>query len=103
VSTPQDVRDAHDMVQVAMGQIIEAWSLREDEGAAAEILMSALSELRCASCYIEPEKPNDSGVIPTARKTSDDTDEPSVGDVFEAEDPVALAKAMQRKRHGGAT
>ncbi|HEX4341334.1 MAG TPA: hypothetical protein VH062_35745 [Polyangiaceae bacterium] len=59
--------------------------------------MSALSELRCASCYLAP---NRSGTAPSKPAESDI--EPSLADVVEEpDDPIALARSMQGKRHRG--
>jgi hypothetical protein len=79
-----------------MDQIIEAWAIREDEGAAAELLMSALSELRCASHFLAPGRNVTEPSVP-----GDSDDEPSVGDVVEAETRSRWRKRCSRSATEG--
>lgn len=106
------------LLDEAKSSLCIGWDSSERQVDPAKVLEAlcgiecALGELQLLEGNLEredAEKAYDSGVHATVAKTSDDDLEPSVGgDVEEPEpsskdDPVELARAMQRKRHGGAT
>jgi len=89
------------------GAIVNILAMLVDREIAQDIV-GDLAEIASAALYVRGvaeqalEKANDSAIRPERGQNADD-DEPSAGDVVEADDtdPVALAKSMQQRRHGG--
>jgi hypothetical protein len=90
-------------------------SYQPSRAADSDTLMSALTNLACAQAQLHDVTQQLRGYGDEAEASADDKDEPSRGDVAEAEpsdvrassqlpdNPVALARSMQQKRHGGAS
>ena len=93
-----------------MSNVVHAWKAETDEDQ-AEWSMCAVEGLHVVEealadvvCQLQHARLPDEAVEQRTRTQADD-DEPSAGDVVEVpdENPVALARAMQQKRHGGAS
>lgn len=103
-----DIDNIKGLVDTAFEHLLFGWN--EGDGIDAARVMDALTNLACAQMELKSaaerfeadEKADDSGVHAAVANTSDDDIKPAAGDVVEEpDDPVALARAMQGKRHGG--